>query len=278
MKTLLSYLGNLKEYIIFSLLILISIILIFQNDNYQIRFIRAIAVNVIGTIQSGFSIIPNVFELEKENKTLRETNINLSKELSLLKEAKLENLRLNSMLEFKSRTNYRIVTGKIIGKTLIQTRNNITINIGENDSVKIGMPVITDKGLVGKIVAVSGNFSIAQILLNKDLKISAKDQRSRVDGIISWDGEQNKIQMKNVSKSADVLVGDIIMTSEYSNSFPSGIPIGFVTSVGTIDNLFKKVDIECFVNFETLEEVFVLKFLTDEERKDLEKKFNEKTK
>jgi rod shape-determining protein MreC len=278
MKTLLSYLGNLKEYIIFSVLILISIVLIFQNDNYQIRFIRAIAVNVIGTIQSGFSIIPNVFELEKENKTLRETNINLSKELSLLKEAKLENLRLNSMLEFKSRTNYRIVTGKIIGKTLIQTRNNITINIGENDSVKVGMPVITDKGLVGKIVAVSGNFSIAQILLNKDLKISAKDQRSRVDGIISWDGEQNKIQMKNVSKSADVLVGDVIITSEYSNSFPSGLPIGYVTSVGTIDNLFKKVDIECFVNFETLEEVFVLKFLTDDERKELEKKFNEKIK
>jgi rod shape-determining protein MreC len=278
MKTLLSYLGNLKEYLIFSALILVSIILIFQNDNLQIRFVRAIAVNVIGTIQSGFSIIPNVFELEKENKTLRETNINLSKELSLLKEAKFENLRLNSMLEFKTRTNYRIVTGKIIGKTLIQTRNNITINIGENDSVKMGMPVITDKGLVGKIVAVSGNYSIAQIILNKDLRVSAKDQRSRVDGIISWDGEQNKIQLKNVSKSADVLVGDVIMTSEYSNSFPSGVPIGYVTAVGTIDNLFKKVDIEPFVNFETLEEVFVLKFLTDEERKDLEKKFNEKVK
>lgn len=277
MKTLLSYLGNLKEYIVFSALILISVILIFQNDNLQIRFVRAIAVTVIGTVQSGFSLIPNVFELERENKSLRETNINLSKELSLLKEAKLENIRLNQMLELKQRTNYRVVTGKIIGKTLIQTRNNITLNIGENDSVKVGMPVITDKGLVGKIVAVSGNYSIAQIMLNKDLKVSAKDQRTRVDGIISWDGEQEKIQMKNVSKSSDVLVGDVIITSEYSNVFPSGIPIGFVTSVGTIDNLFKKIDIEPFVNFQTLEEVFVLKFLTDEERKDLEKKFNEKS-
>lgn len=278
MKTLLSYLGNLKEYIIFSLLVLISIILIFQNDNMQMRFVRAIAVNVIGTIQSGFAIIPNIFELEKENKTLRETNINLAKDLSLLKEAKLENLRLNQMLQFKQRTNYNVVTGKIIGKTLIQTRNNITINIGENDSVKTGMPVITDKGLVGKIVAVSGNYSIAQILLNKDLKISAKDQRTRVDGIISWDGEQNKVQLKNVSKSMDVMIGDVVMTSEYSNTFPSGIPIGYVTSVGVVDNLFKKIDVECFVNFETVEEVFVLKYLTDEERKELEKKFNEKTK
>ena len=277
MKILLSYLGNLKEYIIFSALVVISLILVFQNDNMQIRFVRVIAVNVIGTIQNGFSFIPNIFELQRENKTLRETNIDLSKELSLLKEAKLENLRLNSMLEFKQRTNYRVVTGKIIGKTLIQTRNNITINIGENDSVKVGMPVITDKGLVGKIVAVSGNYSIAQILLNKDLKISTKDQRSRVDGIIAWDGE-GKIRMKNVSKSADVKIGDILITSEYSNTFPAGIPIGYVTTDNTLDNLFKNIEVECFVNFETVEEVFVLKFLSDDERKELEKKYSEKSK
>lgn len=277
MKILLSYLGNLKEYIIFSALIVISLILIFQNDNVQIRFVRVVAVNVIGTIQDGFSFIPNIFELERENKSLRETNIDLSKEVSTLKEAKLENLRLNHMVEFKQRTNYRTVTGKIIGKTLIQTRNNITINVGENDSVKIGMPVITDKGLVGKIVATSGNYSIAQILFNKDLKVSAKVQRSRVDGIIAWDGE-GKIRMRNVSKSADVKVGDVIITSEYSNSFPAGIPIGFVTTDNTLDNLFKNIEVECFVNFETVEEVFVLKYLSDDERKELEKKFSEKSK
>lgn len=277
MKILLSYLGNLKEYIIFSALIIASLLLIFQNDNIQVRFIRVIAVNVIGTIQDGYSFIPNIFELERENKSLRESNIELSKELSLLKESKLENLRLNSMLEFRQRTNYRVATGKIIGKTLIQTRNNITLNIGERDSVKIGMPVITDRGLVGKIVAVSANYSIAQILLNKDLKISVKVQRSRVDGILSWDGE-GKVRMKNVSKSADVKTGDIIITSEYSNTFPAGIPIGYVTTDNTLDNLFKNIEVETFVNFETVEEVFVLKSLSDDERRDLEKRFNEKAK
>lgn len=277
MKTLLGYLGNLKEYFIFSLLILLSTILIFQNENIQIRFMRAVAVTIIGTVQSTFSIIPNFFQLDKENKHLREVNINLANEISQLKEAKLENLRLNSMVEFKRRTNYNVVTGKIIGKTLIQTRNTITLNIGESDSVKIGMPVITDKGLVGRIVATSGSYSIAQILLNKELKISSKDQRSRVDGIISWNGE-GKLTMRNVAKSSDVAAGDVIITSEYSNNFPSGVPIGYVTSVGTVDNLFKKIEIETFVNFETLEEVFVLKYLSSTERQELEKKFNDKPK
>ncbi len=272
MKSLLQLLGNLKEYIVFTFIILLSLILIFQNENVQVKFIRAFAVSVIGVVQSSFSVIPNVFQLEKENKTLRESNNLLSNEVSQLKEAKLENIRLIQMLEFKERTKYRMVTAKIVGKTLIQTRNNITLNVGEADSIKNGMPIITEKGLVGKIVATSSNYSVAQILLNKDLKVSVKDQRSRVDGILSWDGEK-KLYVKNVSKSSDVLVGDVIITSEYSNTFPSGIPVGYVTSVGTIDNLFKNIEINCFVNFETLEEVFVIKNLSNEERQMLEKKF-----
>src|SRR5438552_180895 len=181
------------------------------------------------------------------------------------------------MLGLKTAYQNKMIMGRVIGKTLIQTRNTITLNIGESDSVKTGMPVITEKGLVGKIAGTSTHYSIAQILYNKDLKVSAKDQRSRVDGIIFWPGE-NKLSLKNVSKSSDVQPGDIIVTSEYSNNFPPGLPVGFVTNVGTIDNLFKNIEIESFVNFETVEEVFVLNYLTNEERQALEKKFNEKNK
>ncbi len=277
MKTLLQFFGNLKEYIIYSILVLTSLILIFQNENIQVRFIRAIAVSVMGVVQNTFSIIPNVFKIDAENKSLRENNITLSNELSKLKESKLENIRLAKMLEFKEKTGLNTVSASIIGKTLIQTRNNITLNVGENDSVKIGMPVISDKGLVGKVIATSSNYCVAQILLNKDLKVTAKDQRSRVDGIIGWEGE-GKVLMKNVSKSSDVLVGDVIITSEYSNNFPPGIPIGFVASVGTVDNLFKKIEIQTFADFEILEEVFVIKYLSNDERQNLEKKLNPKQK
>ena len=275
MKTLLRYLGDLKEYIIYSFIVMVCLILIFQNENIQVRFMRGAAVSIIGAVQRTFSIIPNVFQLEKENRQLREVNNTLASEVSQLKESKLENIRLKQMLEFKQRMSLRMVTAKIVGKTLIQTRNNITLNAGTNDSVKFGMPIITDKGLAGRIVAVSGNFSIAQILLNKDLRISAKDQRSRVDGIIAWDGEE-KLRMKNVSKSSDVIDGDVIITSEYSNHFPAGIPIGYVTSITTVDNLFKNIEVEPFVDFETLEEVFVLKFLSNRERQELEKNYFEK--
>ncbi len=269
MKTIGLFLLSIKEYLILSLLIIISLILIFSNDNSQIRFLRAVAVGFVGAVQSGVSAVPNVFEIQKENEFLREKNIELSNELSALKEAKLENIRLTKILSLKEKEVAGVVIAKIVNKSLVQARNTITLNVGESDSIKVNMPVITDDGLVGRIVSASNHFSIAQILYNRNLSISVKIQRSRVDGILNYDGAGNLI-INNVPKSADVKAGDIIITSEYSNYFPSGIPVGTVIEEGNLDNLFKKVTVKPLVSFSSLEEVFVLKHLQDKERIDLE--------
>jgi rod shape-determining protein MreC len=270
-----AYIFDLKEYVVLSFLVVISLILIFSNDNIQIRFLRAAAISSFGTVQSGLSAIPNVFELEKENKSYRETNIRLSNDIASLKEAKLENIRLTKMLNFKDKNTLGVVGAKIINKSLLQTRNTITLNVGESDSVHVNMTVITDDGLVGRIVATSKSYSIAQILYNKDLRITVKIQRNRLDGILSYDGVNN-LMVSNIQKNADVQAGDIIITSEYSNMYPPGIPIGTVVEVGNLDNLFKKVVVVPLVNFSILEEVFVLKYVPSKERADLEKTFRSK--
>ena len=269
MKTIGLFFLSIKEYLILSLLVVISLILIFSNDNSQVRFLRGVAVGFIGMIQSGVSAVPNVFEIEKENEYLREKNIELSNEISALKEAKLENLRLTKITGLKDKNISGVIIARIVNKSLVQARNTITLNVGESDSVKINMPVITDDGLVGRVVSTSGNYSIAQILYNRNLSISVKIQRSRVDGILNFDGAGNLI-ITNVPKSADVKAGDMIITSEYSNFFPAGIPVGIVGEEGNLDNLFKKVIVKPTVSFSSLEEVFVLKHLPDKERLDLE--------
>jgi rod shape-determining protein MreC len=272
LKKLGVFLIGVKEYLILTLLIVISLIMIFSNDNTQIRFIRAVAIGTFGTVQSGISAIPNVFELEEENEFLREKNIKLSNEISSLKESKLENIRLTKLLNFKQKNELEVISASIVNKSLIQTRNTITLDVGESNGVRYNMPVITDDGLVGRIVATSNDYSIAQILYNKDLKITVKTQRSRVDGILNFDGAGN-LMMANVPKNADVNGGDIIITSEYSNTFPAGVPIGTVSETGNLDNLFKKIVIVPLVDFDVLEEVFVLKHIPSIEREELEKVF-----
>jgi rod shape-determining protein MreC len=275
LKKLGYFILDLKEYITLAVLIVISLILIFLNDNSQIRFLRAAAITSFGTVQSGISAIPNVFDIEKENKELRENNIKLANEIASLKESKLENIRLTRLMNFKENNVLGVISGKIINKSLLQTRNTITLNVGESDSVAVNMPVITDAGLAGRIVATSRNYSIAQILYNKDMRITVKVQRNRLDGILSYDGVAN-LMVRNIQKSGDGNVGDVIITSEYSNIYPPGIPVGTVTETGNLDNLFKKVVVTPLVNFSNLEEVFVLKFISSKERAELEKSFQKK--
>jgi hypothetical protein len=66
------------------------LVLIFNNDNTQIRFLRAFAIGFVGTLQSGVSAVPNVFELQSENKYLREKNIELANEVASLKKPSLK--------------------------------------------------------------------------------------------------------------------------------------------------------------------------------------------
>jgi len=275
LKTIGLLILRIKEYLILTVFVVISLVLIFNNDNTQIRFLRAFAIGFVGTLQSGVSAVPNVFELQNENKYLREKNIELANEVASLKEAKLENIRLSKLLTLKEANVLGVISASIVNKSLVQTRNTITINAGENDSIKVNMPVVTDDGLVGKIVGVSKNYSIAQILYNKDLRISAKVQRSRVDGIFTYDGVGNLV-LTNVPKAADVNPGDLIITSEYSNLFPGGIPLGTVLETGNLDNLFKKITVKPAVNFNILEEIFVVKSQPNKEKSDLEKLFMNK--
>jgi rod shape-determining protein MreC len=138
------------------------------------------------------------------------------------------------------------------------------------------MPVVNDGGLIGIVTTVTKHYSIINILLNTDFRASGKVQRSRVDGIVLWDGKT--LALKNVPKMRDVKAGDVVTTSEYSNTFPSDIRIGLVSDVHEQPgSLFKSITIEPGVDFVKLETVFVMAFAQDKERVELEQRISPRT-
>ena len=125
---------------------------------------------------------------------------------------------------------------------------------------------------MGRIVATSPHYSVAQLMINRDFRASAKIQRSRVMGILVWTGGES-LQLKNVAKTQDVTAGDVAMTSEYSNVFPRDIKIGTVVRVNEHEGgLFKEIQIRPSADFATLEHVFVITSTPDPERLSLESK------
>jgi rod shape-determining protein MreC len=258
-----------RTYVLLTILIIISLILMTLNDNPQIKQIRTAATVLFGLLQEPLNFIPNYLGLKSENEFLHRTNIRLVDEVQQLREAKLENIRLRQMLALKEQLPYNLITARIVNKNLTLLRNTLTLNRGSADSVRQNMPVVSEGGLVGIVTLVSKHYSVVNILTNTDFRASAKIQRSRVDGIIAWDG--NSLSLKNVPKTRDVAVGDVVVTSEYSNTFPPDIRIGLVSSVRELGSLlFKSITVAPSIDLIKLEEVFIVQYVPDQERLELE--------
>ncbi len=260
-----------REYVVLALCVALSLVSLAVNDTPQIKRIRTIAAVLFGSVQQSLHLITDYAGLKEENALLRRINVELSDEATQLREARLENYRLRALLELKQHVPYRLIAGEVVGKTLQFQRNTLTLNIGRSDGVEPLMPVISDGGLVGIVTDATDGYAVVNILLNIDFRVSAKVQRSRVDGIVSWTGRS--LLLKNVSKTMDVQEGDVLLTSSYSNIFPPDIRIGVVERANDQPgSLFKEVLVKPGVDFGRLEEVFVVDHTGNDERHVLEQK------
>lgn len=261
-----------KEYFLLLLYVLISMLLLALGDSPQVRTIRSLTLTTIGLAEDAIGFVPNYFILRSENRILREQNVTLSEELIRLREAKLENLRLHKLLSLKEKSPFTYISANVVGRTMNLLQNTITIDVGESDGVKPNMPIVTDAGLVGRVTSTSSGYAVGQILWNKDFRASAKVERGRVDGILLWEGGEH-LTLKNVAKTLDVQVGDMVITSEYSNLFPDGIKIGIVSKTSQASGaLFQTIQVTPSVDLARLEQVFVIAHAPDSARIALERK------
>ena len=255
-----------KEYALLALYLLIALVLFAQNTSAPVKGIRTNLLAAAGFLQDTFDFIPNYFSLSRENRALREQNILLADEVNMLREAAIENIRLRAMVGLKDRPAFEYVSALVVGTQMHALTNTVTINAGSENGVKTGMPVLTDHGLAGRVTSTSGHYAIVQLLLHNDIRVSARIQRSRVNGIIRWTGG-NELRMINVPKTSDVIPGDVLITSEFSSLFPSGIRIGVVSSTRDVPgDLFQEILVKPSVDFDRMEEVFVATVLPDSTR------------
>lgn len=264
-----------KEYAAALILIIISLLMISGSSSSQLRSFRTISVGVVASVQSALSWLPNPYALQTENHALRQLNKDLSIQLMQLRDAGLKVEKLRAMLDFKERSPMKLVAGEVVGKTTIQMRNFATLNVGAKDGVKEGMPVITERGLAGRVTGVNENYSVVQLLLNRDTRVAARTVNGRNDGMITWDGESS-LNLRFIPAAQPQKNGDTVVTSNFSALYPEDIVIGTIAEIeeeqGT---LFYNIKVTPAVNFATLEEAFVVLHTPDQSRLDLEQKLLE---
>ncbi len=269
LQNIINFVTKFKEYLTFIALVILSYSLITIGNTQQISGFRAVMIVMNAWIQNSLSWIPNPAAIKNENKALRDLNLQLSDEVSKLRTASVENERLRKMLKFRDTTTTDMITAEIIGRNSIDLKNYITINKGSNSGIAKGMPVRTDAGLVGLVIGCSANYSLIELLNNNTTKVSAVIERTGINGIFAWDGGEN-FTINNIPSSFDVKKGDIVTTSNYSNLFPANIPIGVIDKVDkSSSTIFYNIKIKTLANLKTIEEVFVIKYIPNEERNQL---------
>ncbi len=275
MRGLIEFVVRYRNYITLSTLVVMSFSLMSIGSLSDLGGFRAVIVGSIGWIQSAFAWIPNPVALKSENTALRELNLQLAVEVARSRQAIVENETMRKLMKLPQYTEHKLIAADIVGKTTTEQRNYATINRGKANGVREGMSCINDAGLVGIVIGASENYSVLELLINRDTRVSAKVLRTRVDGVIQWEGE-NILVLKNVPRSLDVRKYDVIVTSAYSSKYPANIVIGRVSAVEDEPNsLFHRIVVQPSVNFSTLEQVFVVEARPDPERIGLERKVDE---
>ncbi|MEE9450193.1 MAG: rod shape-determining protein MreC [Ignavibacteriaceae bacterium] len=260
---------NFKEYFVLILLVITSLFILSQNKSQEVQKVRAIAFGSFAVVTSIVSDLFNTSNIKSENEELRRVNSQLMLRISKLREYGILNEELRGLVGFKDTSAYPLIPATIVSKSLSRTNNTFTLNVGSKDSVKPGMPVINDQGIVGIVHSISEDFAIVRTLENVDLKLTVKNERSRIHGIMRWDGEE--LAIINVPETYDFKPGDRIITSEASYLVPVPIPVGIVAEMRNVETeIFSRVKVKPFANLLNIENVFVLGIVQSIQKENLE--------
>jgi len=217
----------------------------------------SISVNVINASNE-----PSDFEsLQRRNAELEEQFALIQGEVIQLREVASDYQRLVGLLEYTSSvTDQEFITADVIGVDSQSSVRSIFINKGTRDGLDIGMPVVTQLGLVGRVFDVSANVARIQLISDQTSAVSGRLQTTRAEGSVQGRGLiTGNLRMTFIPLDTEIIEGDLVVTSGLGGNFPPDIVIGQVTSRRSFDfELFQEAEIRSLIDFTTLEFVLVV--------------------
>lgn len=256
--------SNYKEYIVLAVLLFLSLLILPLNNHPSVKKIKSYGFASFAIFNSAVYNLATIFEDNEELQKQKKINAELMMENNSLRKYALENHDLKDLLSIKETSAFPLISASIISKLVSKSQGNYIINTGSADSVKVGMPVINEKGFVGLVIDVSQNFSLVRTIRNSYLKIAVRIQRLNLDGILSWEG--GKLVVNNLPATSDIKIGDRIVTSDFSTVVPPSIPVGIVSElVPSYSGALTNLTVQPFVDIERLEHLFIVKVVTSKQ-------------
>lgn len=167
---------------------------------------------------------------------------------------------------------YTLIAARVINNSIANLDNYFTLNVGRRDGIEKGMGVIQTNGVMGIITDVSNRYARGISLLHRDTRISVTIQRNHFFGTLSWmGGDPKKARLSDIPKHADLVEGDVLVTSGFSSLFPQGIQVGKIVSFNLKEGSnFYDIEVELSNDLSHAHYVYVVRNLFAKEQLDLE--------
>ena len=224
MQQVIDFIIRKKDVVVYFILLLFSLVLILNSNYFQKSKVLLFSNSISNYTTENLNYFKEYFKL-------KEINYNLSKENLVLKN-QLEKFSRRTKLDSLKNVNFSYKNAKIISNNLSSTKNHLIINKGVKHGLKNEMGVISSNGIVGIINRISKNYSSVMSILNINTKINAKVKRTSHFGTLEWYGLRTDYMILNdIPETANIEVGDSIITGGMSLIFPEGINIGIVSEI-----------------------------------------------
>ncbi|WP_299243876.1 rod shape-determining protein MreC [uncultured Aquimarina sp.] len=269
MQQIINFLIRNKNFLLFLLLLFLSLILTIQSHSYhKSKFISSTNFLTGGVYGWRYSI-NNYFGLKSENERLLEENELLRNQISWLTADTIATKYIDTTSFNKP---FTFIKGNVFRNDYSKMDNYILINKGEKDGIEEDMGVITDKGIIGIVENTSKNYSRVISILNSNSKINAGLKNSNQYGSLVWNGKDpNIVQLETVPRQATLQKGDTIITNGRSTIFPRGIGIGTILNYKLDQNQsYFLIDVQLFNDMTDIGFLYVIKSNDVSEIKSLE--------
>lgn len=220
--------------------------------------VQRVSWSVVSRLRDTWMAYGDLRTVHSDNERLRRELIELQAQLQAQRDLASQSQRLAQLLKLRESVGLNAIAAQVIGGDASPGLRSRTIDRGSSDGLARDMPVIAAGGIVGRVVRLGTRAAVVQLLVDRDAAAGALIERSRTGGVVVGADGEPPLQLRYVSETADVVVGDTVVTSGIDGIYPKGFVLGTVVSVERGSGSERLIRVRPAVDMSGLEEVLVV--------------------